>query len=151
MHSNFDKLILFFALGGYSGKSPVSPGTAGTLCAVPFVFAVSFIPLGFTAVFISFFILFSVYVSDKASEILKNEDPKEVVIDEFAGFMIAMSGVEISLLSFVYGFLLFRFFDILKPWPIKKAEKTFKGGSGIVFDDIIAGIFANIILRLILQ
>jgi phosphatidylglycerophosphatase A len=65
--------------------------------------------------------------------------------------MIAMSGVEISLLSFVYGFLLFRFFDILKPWPIKKAEKIFKGGSGIVFDDIIAGIFANIILRLILQ
>jgi phosphatidylglycerophosphatase A len=94
--------------------------------------------------------LFSVYVAGKASQILGNEDPKEVVIDEFAGFFITMSGIGISFFSLFCGFLLFRFFDILKPWPIKKAEKTFKGGSGIVFDDIIAGIFANLILRLIL-
>ncbi|MGE4519640.1 MAG: phosphatidylglycerophosphatase A [Desulfobacteraceae bacterium] len=150
MKSGFEKTILFFALGGYSGKAPFSPGTVGTLCAVPLVLAVSLIPESFTGVFISFFIIFSVYVSEKASDILKKEDPKEVVIDEFAGFLIAMSGIGISFFSLLCGFLLFRFFDILKPWPIKKAEKSFKGGSGIVFDDIIAGIFANTILRLIL-
>ncbi|MCB9481059.1 MAG: phosphatidylglycerophosphatase A [Desulfobacteraceae bacterium] len=150
MSFNFEKIILFFAMGGYSGKAPFSPGTAGTLCSIPFVAAVSFIPSSFSVVFISFFILFSVYVSDKASEILENKDPKEVVIDEFAGFLVTMSGIGISFYSLFCGFLLFRFFDILKPWPIKNAEKAFKGGSGIVFDDIIAGIFANLILRLIL-
>ncbi|MDY0360784.1 MAG: phosphatidylglycerophosphatase A [Desulforegulaceae bacterium] len=150
MNFNFEKIILFFALGGYSGKAPFSPGTAGTLCSIPFAAAVSFIPSSFSGIFISFFILFSVYVAGKASQILGNEDPKEVVIDEFAGFFITMSGIGISFFSLFCGFLLFRFFDILKPWPIKKAEKTFKGGSGIVFDDIIAGIFANLILRLIL-
>ncbi|MDY0132116.1 MAG: phosphatidylglycerophosphatase A [Desulforegulaceae bacterium] len=145
-----DKIILFFALGGYSGKSPVSPGTIGSFCSIPLIIAVSFIPESFTGIFLTFFILFSVYVSDKASVILKNEDPKEVVIDEFAGFMVAMSGIGISFFSLGCGFLLFRFFDILKPWPIKKAETVFKGGSGIVFDDLIAGVFANIILRLII-
>ncbi|PID78279.1 MAG: phosphohistidine phosphatase [Deltaproteobacteria bacterium] len=149
MKNSFEKIIVFIATGAYSGKISFAPGTFGTLAGIPLVLLVSLMPESFMVVFTAFFIIFSVYFADKASVILDDKDPKEVVIDEIAGYFITVSGIVLSFGSVVTGFLLFRFFDILKPGLVRKAERYFKGGSGIVFDDIIAGIFANLILRII--
>jgi len=148
MNLSFEKIIVFAATGAYTGKAPFAPGTVGTLAGIPLIILAFFIPESFTGVFTAFFIIGSVYIAGKASEILEDKDPKEVVIDEIAGYLVALSGITLSFGSLAAGFVLFRFFDILKPGPVGAAERNFSGGSGIVFDDIVAGIFANLILRI---
>ena len=78
------------------------------------------------------------------------EDPGYIVIDELAGICVTMAGHSITLMNTIIGFVLFRIFDITKPFPIKQAERL-KGGYGIVADDVIAGIFANVILIILGQ
>ena len=81
---------------------------------------------------------------------MERNDPGCVVIDEIAGIMVAFWGIEFNALTAITGFFIFRFFDILKPFPIRHIEKRLKGGLGIVMDDVLAGVFGNILLRLIL-
>lgn len=77
------------------------------------------------------------------------EDPGEIVIDEIAGIIITLAGIPLTVLSVIIGFFLFRFLDILKPFPIRNLEKKLSGGVGIVMDDVAAGVMANIALRII--
>lgn len=148
MNSSFEKTVVFISTGAYTGRVPFAPGTFGTLAGIPFIIIAWLLPESFTGIFTTLFIIASVYFADRASKILNDKDPKEVVIDEVAGYMVALSGITLSFSSLVAGFALFRFFDILKPWPVNAAEKKFTGGTGIVFDDLIAGVYANLILRL---
>jgi phosphatidylglycerophosphatase A len=73
-------------------------------------------------------------------------DHPGIVWDEIAGFTITMLGAPITWPWLLVGFALFRFFDILKPWPIREADHSLKGGLGIMLDDVIAGVFAGVIL-----
>ena len=141
--------ILLFATGFGVGYSPVAPGTLGTLIAIPVYYFLSNIrsPL-YEITLVGFFFL-SVWISENAERVFRKKDDQRIVIDEVIGFLITMLWVPKTLLLVIIGFLLFRFFDILKPFPIRRLEKGFKGGFGIVLDDVVAGVYANIILRLI--
>jgi len=97
---------------------------------------------------IGFFFL-SVWVSENGERFLGKKDDQRIVIDEIMGFLITMLWVPKTLRFVIIGFCLFRFFDILKPFPIRRLEKGFKGGFGVVLDDVVAGVYANIVLRLI--
>jgi phosphatidylglycerophosphatase A len=149
-----DKTILFFATGGYVGKVPFAPGTFGTLVGIPLCFGLSLLStpecFSYAALLIIALILFAVWVAEEAVNILDAKDPGCIVIDEIAGFTVTMIGVQFSLTSVVCAFFIFRFFDILKPFPVKFLEDKIPGGAGVVLDDVAAGVMANIVLQIIL-
>ncbi|HUL22097.1 MAG TPA: phosphatidylglycerophosphatase A [Thermodesulfobacteriota bacterium] len=141
--------ILLFATGFGVGYSPVAPGTLGTLIAIPVYYFLSNILSPIYEITLVGFFFLSVWISENAERVFRKKDDQRIVIDEVIGFLITMLWVPKTLLLVIIGFLLFRFFDILKPFPIRRLEKGFKGGFGIVLDDVVAGVYANIILRLI--
>ncbi len=142
-----EKVILFFATGCYAGKIPYAPGTFGTFVAIPFVWVLTLMAPSLAAFYAISLILFAIYVADRAETILGEKDPPCVVIDEIAGYVVAMTVVPITILSVLLGFLIFRFFDIIKLPPTKYFENNFIGGAGIVLDDIAAGILTAVVLR----
>ena len=126
------------------------PGTWGTFAAVPLVMVVlrgSALAQGIVAVL---FMLFAIGIADRAKTLFQERDPKPIVIDEMAGFLVSLLWLPFRPLSICLGFVLFRVFDIVKPPPIGSAEKRFEGGWGIVVDDVLAGVFTNVTLRLLL-
>ena len=131
------------------GLIPKAPGTMGTLAAVPVIFWLdrfgtiveAFALLGLCAI--------GIWSSGLSVNILKKEDPPTIVIDEVAGFFLTMFLLPLQWFGIICGFVLFRLFDIFKPYPIRQAEKI-GGGLGIVADDLIAGIYAYTGTRIIL-
>nr|MDA3897342.1 phosphatidylglycerophosphatase A [Desulfobacteraceae bacterium] len=96
------------------------------------------------------FILFSIWVAGKAEKSLKTKDPGCIVIDEIAGMGMTFLAIDFNPYLAIGGFLVFRFFDILKPFPVNYLEKRFTGGTGVVLDDVVAGIMSNIVLQVVL-
>ncbi len=143
------QFILFWATGFGAGYSPIAPGTAGTLVAIPIYYFLSDIssPL-YEITLIGFFFL-SVWISENAETFFRKKDDPRIVIDEIMGFLITMLWLPKTILFIILGFFLFRFFDILKPFPIRLLEKRLKGGFGVVLDDVMAGIYANVVLHVI--
>lgn len=142
-------MILFCATGCYSGKLPIAPGTFGTLAAIPLALVFLLIPPPFYALYVVGFLLVAIYVADRAEQIMGKKDPGCIVIDEMAGFLVTVSIVPIQLNTIIAGFIIFRFFDILKTRPVRYFEKQFSGGAGIVLDDVMAGVLSAVILRLL--
>jgi phosphatidylglycerophosphatase A len=140
---------MFIATGCYSGRIPFAPGTFGTIAAIPFALVFLIIPASFTGIYIAGLILAAIYFSDRAEKIMGKKDPGCIVIDEIAGYVVTMSFVPVNIYTIVAGFFIFRFFDILKPGPVKYFENNFSGGAGIVLDDIMAGILSAGVLRII--
>lgn len=141
----------FIASGFGSGLSPIAPGTMGTLAAMPlwFLFALFLPTWGYIAVIIV--AAFSgIIICQKASDELGVHDHGGIVWDEFVGLWITMICVPISWPNAILGFLIFRFFDVLKPWPIKVIDEKVTGGFGIMLDDILAGIFSLITIHILL-
>jgi phosphatidylglycerophosphatase A len=139
----------FLALGFGSGLAPKAPGTFGTLAAVPlFLLLAMLTPTYYLAAVIVMSIA-GIYICGKAANDVGVHDHPAIVWDEFVGYFITMFMVPVSWQSVLVGFLLFRVFDILKPWPISFIDKKMTGGAGIMFDDILAGIFSLIIMHLI--
>ncbi|MFA5903522.1 MAG: phosphatidylglycerophosphatase A [Desulfobacula sp.] len=143
------KTILFLATGFFSGKIPVAPGTFGTLAAVPFALLYTVFPASFHSIYGVSFILAAVFFADKAAGILREKDPGCIVIDEMAGYVVALSFVPVQVSTLVAGFFIFRFFDIVKPGPVGYFEKNYSGGAGIVLDDVMAGVCTAFVLKLI--
>ena len=141
--------IHFLSLGFGSGLAPKAPGTFGTLAAIPVYLALantsSEIYLSLT---ILLFIL-GIYFCQFTADAVGVHDHPGIVWDEIVGFLVTMSFVKCSLISVTAGFLLFRFFDILKPWPIGWLDKKVQGGFGIMLDDVLAGIFSAALLAYI--
>jgi phosphatidylglycerophosphatase A len=137
------EIIICAATGGYSGRMPFAPGTFGTLAAIPFALVLLIIPPLFYAIYISGLILGAVYLADQAEKILDKKDPGCIVIDEIAGYVVTMSVVPIEPGTLAVGFLLFRFFDIVKSAPVRYFENNFSGGAGVVLDDVMAGVLAG--------
>ena len=139
-------LAYFFATGFGTGYMPLAPGTAGSLLALLLYF---FFPLtAFTWLIIAVIFLGIGVWSGGFVEKEKGKDPGIVVIDEMVGQWFALLFLPPSYLILIMSFLLFRVLDIIKPYPTKKLE-LIKGGSGIMLDDIMAGIYTNIILQII--
>jgi phosphatidylglycerophosphatase A len=105
--------------------------------------------LGNLAILLIFLIL-AVLLSSKAEEAFGRKDDGRIVIDEVAGFLVTMAGVRPGLAAVILGFLLFRAFDILKPWPVRFVDKKCPGGLGVVLDDVVAGLYSLIVLYVIL-
>ena len=136
------KPIWLLAFGFGSGKSPLMPGTVGTLLALPLYFLLAQLPtlIYIAVVFLSF--LFGVYLCEKTSKELGVHDHKGIVWDEFVGLWITLIMVPSGWLWLLVGFVLFRFFDMVKPWPICVVDRKVHGGFGIMLDDVLAGIAA---------
>lgn len=134
--------IHFLALGFGSGLAPKAPGTFGTLAAIPvFLLSLSLNNVNYLLLVIVMSVA-GIYICGKAAKDAGVHDHGAIVWDEIVGFMITMYLMPVSWLSVLVGFALFRFFDILKPWPISFIDKNFHGGLGIMLDDIVAGIAA---------
>ncbi|MGB5882745.1 MAG: phosphatidylglycerophosphatase A [Desulfobulbales bacterium] len=141
---------MLIATGFYSGYLPKAPGTWGSLVGVLLVFLLHALRLQiYLSVVAGLFIVGS-FVAGEAEKILDNRDPGVVVIDEIVGMLITMIAVPITPLTMVLGFILFRVFDIAKPFPVNFFDQHFHGGLGIMLDDVVAGIYSLIIMQLIL-
>ncbi|WDN89017.1 phosphatidylglycerophosphatase A [Desulfosarcina sp. BuS5] len=143
-----ERVVLFVASGCCAGYIPFAPGTMGSIAALPLPFFLSGINLYYTVPLILIFIIFSVVIADHAEKIIKKKDPGLIVIDEIAGIIITFAGIPLNVWTVIAGFLIFRLFDIFKPFPIRLIEKKIPGGAGIVLDDVAAGILSNIVLRI---
>ena len=132
-----------------AGLVPKAPGTFGTLAGLPLVLIIKYFGSLYEALFLFAFVFLAIWASDRSCRLMGREDPSEVVIDEVAGYLLALFLVPSSWPAITLGFLLFRVFDIWKPFPIKRLE-VIKGGPGIVLDDLMAGLYANMVLRVVL-
>jgi phosphatidylglycerophosphatase A len=144
-----NRFFLVLATGFGVGYSPVAPGTLGTLLAIPVYYFLSNIPSPIYEITLIGFFFLSVWISENAEIFFGKKDDQRIVIDEMMGFLITMLWVPKTILFVTIGFFLFRLFDILKPFPIRRLERGLKGGFGVVLDDVIAGVYANIILHLV--
>lgn len=148
----FKNLSAFLALGFGTGLFKKAPGTIGTLAAIPFFLLIRFLPGYLIFLFIITLFFIGIYVSEKTSQALGIQDPSCIVIDEIVGFLLLLILIQDkvnSLSYFVLAFILFRIFDIWKPFPISTLEKNFKGGFGIMIDDIGATVYSYITFLII--
>lgn len=138
----------FLSFGFGSGLSPYAPGTMGTLAAIPLFLCAAY--FGNMTVLVSCIIIsiVGIYLCERTTRALGVHDHSAIVWDEIAGYFVTMLFVPVSVVSVIAGFLLFRLFDILKPWPISVIDSRLKGGLGVMLDDILAGIFACTTLQL---
>ena len=146
-------LILFLATGAYSGYVPVASGTAGSLVALPLLF-VSARLLQVSALLHILVLLVAIggacWVAGAAEQYLGEHDSSKIVVDEIVGFLSATALLEITPTRLGIAFLLFRLFDILKPPPARYFDQQVRGGRGVVLDDVCAGLYTNLVLRLLL-
>jgi len=143
--------LLAFGFG--SGLAPKAPGTAGTLAAIPFFFMLSLLPYDIYLGLCLLAFVVGIPICDASAKKLGVKDHPGIVWDEFVGFWVTMAFVPAlfstgfsTLETGIYvagGFVLFRLFDIAKPWPISWVDRHISGGSGIMLDDLLAGIFAG--------
>ncbi|HIF9172879.1 TPA: phosphatidylglycerophosphatase A [Photobacterium damselae] len=135
------------ATGFGSGLAPIVPGTVGTLAAIPLYWVLAQLPFLLYLLAIVVAAIVGVTICQKTSDDMKVHDHGSIVWDEFVGFWITMAiAPTISWQWILAGFILFRFFDMLKPWPISWLDKHVSGGFGIMIDDIVAGFMAMISL-----
>lgn len=144
-----EKLIMFAATGFGAGAIPFAPGTFGSVVGVGCAFLVSGLGPAWAIGVLVVVTGVAVWISDRAEKILGKTDPGCIVIDEIAGMMVAMLGLPFTFWHAVAGFAAFRVFDIIKPFPIRKVETLFPGGAGIVADDLLAGVAANLAVRVL--
>ena len=142
------RLILILASGFGAGYSPLAPGTVGTLFAIPMALVLSLLPPPLRELTLITFCFLSFWIADKAQSHWGRRDDPRIVIDEIVGFLLTMLWLPMTIGWIIAGFFLFRFFDILKPPPIRRLEEV-RGGFGVVLDDVLAGIYGNIVLQLI--
>ena len=145
--------ILFLATGAYSGYAPVAPGTVGALVALPFIFLslqLWHVSLVLQVIALVLAIVGACWVAGEAERYLGEHDSGKIVIDEIVGFLIATAWLELPWRRLVVAFFLFRLFDILKPPPARYFDRRVPGGAGVVLDDVCAGIYANLIVRVLL-
>ena len=142
--------VHFLSLGFGSGLMPKAPGTFGTLVAIPvYLLLADLSVLTYSLIVLALFVL-GIYLCQKTTDELKVHDHSGIVFDEIVGFLITMIAVPVTWQWIVAGFILFRIFDIIKPWPISWLDRKVHGGLGIMLDDVLAGVFALAIMQLVL-
>ena len=134
--------VHFLALGFGSGLIPVMPGTFGSLAAIPLLALLSSVSVPLFVATTLVCSLVGVYLCGKTARDMQVHDHGAIVWDEVAGMLVTFLFIPINFPTLVIGFILFRVFDILKPWPIGLIDKRLHGGTGIMLDDIVAGAMA---------
>lgn len=143
--------VHLLAFGFGSGLSPFAPGTFGTLVAVLLYLPMQYLSLLNYCIVVALVCIVGIWICGRSSEMLGVHDHGGIVWDEFAGYFITMIAAPAGWQWIVVGFVLFRIFDILKPWPIKWADTKVEGGLGIMLDDILAGFISLAILQILAQ
>lgn len=143
------KIVLTMGTWFGAGLLPLAPGTFGTIATVPLVLALGHLGIIYRVMAIAIVTGVAIWASGRFQELSGRNDPPEVVIDEVAGFLLAVLLLPLSWVTLSLGFAFFRLFDILKVYPMKRLERL-KGGVGIVIDDLVAGMYAYICVRIIL-
>lgn len=140
--------IKFVGSGAYLGYSPLAPGTVGTLGGVPLVVWVfsRFSPWLHVLSLVTFIFL-AVWVAEHAEILFQARDSRKIVIDEIAGFLCTMFLLPADGSYLIAGFFIFRFLDVVKPYPANIINRRMRGGLGVVLDDVVAGVYANFILQ----
>lgn len=141
--------VHFLAFGLGSGAAPWAPGTVGTLAAIPFFLLMQPLSLFWYGVILLVTSLIGIYLCGKTSDDMGVHDHGGIVWDEFVGYWLTMFAAPPGWFWIIIGFVLFRIFDIIKPWPISWADKKVAGGLGIMLDDILAGLMALGCLQLL--
>ena len=137
---------MFLATGAYSGYLPKAPGTWGSIVGVLLWIPLRNIPSGVYGIIVTALFLLGTVAAGAAEKIVDRGDPGLVVIDEIVGQLIALALVPHHPTAVLAGFCLFRFFDIIKPFPVGWLDQHIHGGMGIMLDDVVAGLYALIIL-----
>jgi phosphatidylglycerophosphatase A len=143
-------LIIFLATGCFTGFLPKMPGTWGTFAAIPIVIITHRTTTTVQTVTAVIFVAIAAWIAGRAEILFESRDARPIVIDEMVGFLITLLWLPLNFLTLCLGFFLFRLFDIVKPPPISTVEKRLQSGWGVVLDDVLAGVFANVTLRLLL-
>lgn len=143
--------VLFLAFGFGSGLSRKAPGTCGTVAAIPVYWLFAQADMLVYSLLTISVTLTGIRICGAAAEKLGEHDFGGIVWDEIAGYLITMWLVPFTWQAVVLGFVLFRIFDILKPWPIKWVDQHVQGGLGIMLDDVLAGILAGSLMLLALK
>lgn len=141
--------LYFIAFGLGAGAIPFAPGTFGTLMAIPFYLCLKQLPMMVYIIVVALFCAFSMWLCERISRDTNTQDHPGMCIDEFAGFFVTMIAAPSGFVWLALGFILFRIFDIWKPWPIRFLDRNVHGGIGMVLDDMVAGLFACAIIQLL--
>lgn len=139
----------FVAFGFGSGAVPFAPGTFGTLMAIPFYLAMQSLSHSLYLILLIAITLGSMWLCEKVSRETHSHDHSGMCIDEIVGYLVTMFAAPKGFIWILIGFGLFRFFDIVKPWPIDYVDTHVKGGMGMILDDVLAGIYSLIVLHII--
>ena len=149
MNRTVNNIVLFIAQGAYSGRTPLAPGTAGTVVGVLLYLLLKDLgPVWYCCVYTAI-AAFGSLAAGRADTILGTKDNPTIVIDEIAGFLVAMFLVPFTWRTVAAGFILFRVFDIVKPWPLKRVQDI-PGGVGVMLDDLGAAVYTNVVLQVVL-
>jgi len=132
----------FCACGFGTGAAAFAPGTFGTLAGLPFYWAMQMLSLPVYLAIVVLMFIVGVWICDRTAKALQVHDHPGIVWDEIVGFLVTMILAPSGWIWWLVGFLLFRLFDIVKPWPIKWLDQRVGGGFGIMIDDVLAGVFA---------
>lgn len=144
------RLVLFLASNAGLGYAPVAPGTFGTLAGIPAFYLMARLSAPAYALVWVALLLFSCWISGAAGRHLGVVDDGRIVIDELTGYLVTVAFLPFSWPAALLGFVLFRVFDVLKIFPASWFDRRMKNGIGVVLDDVMAGIYAAAVLRLVL-
>ncbi len=144
-----DRIAVFIATGAMVGRIPWAPGTWGSLWGFAVYLATRALFWPYQLICLVALVVIAVLVSQKACELLGDKDPSQVVIDEVAGMSIGLAGISGGCIPLLASFFLFRFFDILKPFPVRQLERVRPAGLGVVMDDVAAGLMCNLSWRIL--
>jgi phosphatidylglycerophosphatase A len=146
-----DRVVLFFASGAYVGYVPVAPGTFGSLLALPMLVWLGRAEAA-PALVVAFLVglgCASMPVCGRAGRIYGQPDSSRIVLDEICGMLVAGALVPPTVRTLAIAFVAFRFFDIVKPFPAGHFDRNVKNGVGVVADDLVAGIYAQLVVRML--
>ncbi len=146
----YRRLILYLTSNAGLGYAPLAPGTFGTLAGIPAFYYLSHFSWLLQFFTLTALLFLSFWLCDAAGRFYQNADDGRIVLDELVGYLITTAFMPFSWSAAILGFLWFRVFDIVKPPPVNWFDREMKNGVGVTLDDVVAGLYATVLLRLCL-
>jgi len=146
-----ERFVKILATGFGSGLAPLAPGTAGTLVGIPLYWVFSVLPWPIRLITVLAFTCLAWRIADEAERLFGRKDAQCIVIDEIAGLQWTLFLVAPTVPHVALGFVLFRLFDIVKPFPARLFQDRLPGGLGVVADDLAAGVYGNLALQVLIR
>ena len=144
-----DRVAYFIATAGFVGRFPIAPGTAGSLAGLGVYALIRFLDgPALEAAMLIVTLVVGIWSANVAERLLGGKDPGPVVIDEVLGILVTFAFLPVNALGAFVGFVLFRLFDVVKPYPAGRLEHL-RGGSGVMLDDAMAGLYCNVVMRIL--